>query len=546
VPALDSLSVDGSTLRLEWADGHRSTFHAVWLRDNCPCPDCRHPSGQRLLDSVGIPDGVDVASARAANGAVEAEFTDGHAARFDADWLREHCYCGEEDVRPERRLWDASIAAELPVGRFEEVADGGEPLRRWLAAVDELGFAILTGGPTEPGTVTRVAELFGFVRETNYGRLFDVRSVVNPSNLAYTGLGLGAHTDNPYRDPTPTLQLLHCLASSAGGGDSTLVDAFRVAEELRARTPESFELLAGQPVRFRYRDEDTELEAEHAVISLDLHGDVQAVHFNTRSTAPLRIAAELVEPYYDAYRAFGRLLASSEFQIRFTLEPGDLFIVDNLRVLHGRTGFSDAGERHLQGCYADIDGLRSRLAVLSRSVVDEIFRTFRERGDGAYLGEPVSISEHSLQTALEAERDGAHPTLVAASLLHDYGHLIHDHGDDAAEHGLDTRHEDVAHAFLAAHFGPEVVEPIRMHVAAKRYLCAVDPSYVAQLSQASLLSLELQGGPYDERETAEFETSPHADDAVRLRRYDDAGKVAGARTPGFEHYRPVLESVLRR
>jgi phosphonate degradation associated HDIG domain protein len=178
-------------------------------------------------------------------------------------------------------------------------------------------------------------------------------------------------------------------------------------------------------------------------------------------------------------------------------------------------------------------------------VVDEILRTFRERGAAAYLGEPVSLAEHSLQSAHAAEQDGAGPTLVAAALLHDYGHLIHDLPADCAEHGIDSRHEDVGHAFLARHFGPEVVEPIRMHVAAKRYLCAVDASYLAGLSPASLLSLELQGGPCDEDEVADFESSPFAQDAVRLRRYDDVGKVAGAPTPDLEHYRPVLEAALR-
>jgi gamma-butyrobetaine dioxygenase len=249
----------------------------------------------------------------------------------------------------------------LPVARYDDVAGGAAALRDWLAAVDELGFAILTGGPTEPETVTRVAELFGFVRETNYGRLFDVKTVVNPTNLAYTGLGLGAHTDNPYRDPTPTLQLLHCLASSAEGGENTLVDAFRVVEDLPR---DDLELLATQPVRFRYSDAATELESETPVISLDSRGDVQAVHYNTRSAQlPARAAAG----YYAAYQRFGRMLEAPEYRVQFKLGAGDLFIVDNLRVLHGRTGYaSSGGERHLQGCYADRDGLRSTLAVLSR------------------------------------------------------------------------------------------------------------------------------------------------------------------------------------
>ena len=358
------LGVQDSQLRIGWDDGHESRFHAIWLRDNCQCPDCRHPSGQRLLDTRRIPTDLALASARAENGAVAATFADGHAGTWDASWLRAHCYCGGEAAPARaRRLWDSSIQHSLPVRRYVDVAQGGSVLRDWLAAVDELGFAILAGGPTEPGTVTRTAELFGFVRETNYGRLFDVRSVVNPTNLAYTGLGLGAHTDNPYREPTPTLQLLHCLSSSAGGGENTLVDAFRVAADLPR---DELELLASTSIRFRYAYDDTELEAETPVISLDGRGELQAVHYNTRSCAPFRLPEALVEPYYAAYQRFGRLLEEPRYRIQFKLEPGDLFIVDNLRVLHGRTGYSEVGERHLQGCYADRDGLRSRLAVLSR------------------------------------------------------------------------------------------------------------------------------------------------------------------------------------
>jgi phosphonate degradation associated HDIG domain protein len=155
------------------------------------------------------------------------------------------------------------------------------------------------------------------------------------------------------------------------------------------------------------------------------------------------------------------------------------------------------------------------------------------------------MTEHMLQSAYAAEQEGAPPRLVAAALLHDYGHFIHDLPTDSAQHGVDTRHEEVAHAFLAEHFGPEIAEPIRMHVAAKRYLCAVEPSYVAELSPASIHSLELQGGPYTAGEVAEFEASPHADAAVRVRRYDDAGKVPGLRTPDLEHYRPILASAFK-
>jgi gamma-butyrobetaine dioxygenase len=334
-----------------------SRFHPLWLRDNCPCPECRHESGQRLLDTRTLPDDLSVVVVDG----YEVSFSDGHVSVFDPDWLRAHA--GDPHSRA-RRLWAAEIQDDLPSAPFDGVAAGGEALRRWLAWVDELGFAILTDGPTAPETVTRTAELFGFVRETNYGRLFDVKTVVNPTNLAYTGLGLGAHTDNPYREPTPTLQLLHCLASSAAGGENTLVDAFRVAQDL---PPDDFDLLARTSIRFRYADAGTELEAETPVISLDARGDVQAVHYNTRSVQPFRLPSDTVGRYYLAYQCFGRMLEAPEYRIQFKLVPGDLFIVDNLRVMHGRTGYAaTGGERHLQGCYADRDGLRSTLAVLSR------------------------------------------------------------------------------------------------------------------------------------------------------------------------------------
>jgi gamma-butyrobetaine dioxygenase len=178
-------------------------------------------------------------------------------------------------------------------------------------------------------------------------------------------------------------------------------------------------------------------------------------------------------------------------------------------------------------------------------LIDEIFRVFREYGSEEYLGERVSMTEHMLQSAYAAERDGAPFQLVAAALLHDYGHFIHEFPSDAADHGIDTQHEEVAHAFLSEHFGPEIAEPIRMHVAAKRYLCATDPSYLNELSPASVHSLTLQGGPYSPAEVAEFEMSPYARDAVRLRRYDDIGKVEGLETPDLEHYRLVLVASMR-
>jgi gamma-butyrobetaine dioxygenase len=173
-------------------------------------------------------------------------------------------------------------------------------------------------------------------------------------------------------------------------------------------------------------------------------------------------------------------------------------------------------------------------------IVDEIMERFLQRGVAAYHGEAVSQSEHALQAAALAEREGAPDRLVVAALLHDVGHLLEGQDEELAEHGLDGRHEEAGCAWLARFFGPEVTEPIRLHVAAKRYLCAVDPRYLDSLSTASRLSLSLQGGPMTADELSRFESVPFHDDAVSLRHWDDAAKIPGLSVPGLEHYRDCL------
>jgi phosphonate degradation associated HDIG domain protein len=178
------------------------------------------------------------------------------------------------------------------------------------------------------------------------------------------------------------------------------------------------------------------------------------------------------------------------------------------------------------------------------SVIDNIFRLFNERGHRHY-GEQVSEREHALQTATFAQQFGEPAPVVAAALLHDYGHLIHDLGEDIANHGIDARHEVLGADRLALSFGAEVVEPIRLHVAAKRYLCWKDRAYFDSLSPESRTSLGLQGGPMTDAEAQAFEQNPHHAAAVRLRRYDDMGKVSGMQTPDLEHFRPLLERLVQ-
>jgi len=178
------------------------------------------------------------------------------------------------------------------------------------------------------------------------------------------------------------------------------------------------------------------------------------------------------------------------------------------------------------------------------NVVDSIFRLFAQGGDAAYFGEAVSQTEHALQAAHLAKCASASDSLVVAALLHDVGHLLHGISETIADQGVDARHEGGGAAWLACHFGPAVVEPIRLHVAAKRYLCAADPTYLRQLSPASMQSLALQGGPFTSAEIRAFENRSYFADAVALRRWDDQAKVPGLDVPGLEHYRQRVEAAV--
>jgi len=177
-------------------------------------------------------------------------------------------------------------------------------------------------------------------------------------------------------------------------------------------------------------------------------------------------------------------------------------------------------------------------------IIDGIFAVYRERGHRAY-GEAVTELQHGLQCATLAHQEGASPEVIVASLLHDFGHLLHDLGEDIALKGVDARHEHVGANRLSAWFGPEVLEPIRLHAASKRYLCWKEAGYLAGLSEASLRSLELQGGVMTSGEAAAFEAGPHFGRAVEVRRYDDRGKDPHMATPGLEFFRPLMASLIQ-
>ena len=354
-------------------NGKPHRFHALWLRDNARDEYTRSPgNGQRLITILDIPEDTRIAEATISHGTASLRFEpESKVVNYDAAWLAAHAYDApaQKDqgwTAPDIERWDSRLHNAVPTGSWPVVSTGRAALGQWLRAIRRYGFAVMTDAPTTSGALCKVAELFGYVRETNYGRWFEVRAEVNPNNLAYTKLGLQAHTDNPYRDPVPTLQILVCLENSVDGGDSIVVDGFKAAERLKAENPSGFDLLTRHCARFAYEgSKGIRLRSKRPMIELGPDGELVAIRFNNRSAAAFTdIPYDNMEGFYAAYRRFAELIEDPAMEVTFKLKPGELFIIDNTRVLHARKGFSSSGRRWLQGCYADKDGLLSTLAAI--------------------------------------------------------------------------------------------------------------------------------------------------------------------------------------
>jgi len=366
---------DGAVLTLDTDSGAALRFHAVWLRDNARDSETRAPgNGQRLIALRDIAPDTRIASAAVGGDRLTVHFApEGKSVDYDIAWLQAHAYDRAQPGTPgwigdAITTWDSGLMDAVPVGDFAAVKRNPPALRDWLRQVRQYGFGKLTGGPVEPGALLQVAGLFGYVRETNYGVYFEVRTEVNPTNLAYTGLGLQAHTDNPYRDPVPTMQILYCLENSAEGGENMVVDGFKAALRLRAENPAWFELLTQHCARYEYAGEaGVCLRSRRPMIELAPDGELVAVRFNNRSTAAITdVPFNKMADYYTAYRRLGEIIDDTAMEVTFKLSPGECFIVDNTRVLHARKGYSGSGKRWLQGCYPDKDGLLSTLAALEQ------------------------------------------------------------------------------------------------------------------------------------------------------------------------------------
>jgi gamma-butyrobetaine dioxygenase len=348
---------------------------SLWLRDACSCRECRDEfSGQRLRGVLTLDAHTGIKSWREDGDDIEVTFTpDGHVSRFSRTWLAANAPGSSEvfDDRSERHRppWlAADLGGRPPEVLWRDLISQGDPRAAALGALMATGILLVRDVPIEHRMVLTVAESFAHVRTTNYGDLFDVRVEPNPVNLAFTGRAIAPHTDNPYRDPVPGLQLLHCLQSSPGGGDNVFIDGFAAARSVRDEDPLAFATLTSTALTFKYEDANALLRASGPIIAVNAAGDVRGIRWNDRSMQPPAVPPQDVEEVYRAMRRFAATLERPELHIHLRLEPGDCIVFDNTRVLHARTAFEGgSGARHLQGCYADVDGLASTLAVLERA-----------------------------------------------------------------------------------------------------------------------------------------------------------------------------------
>ncbi len=365
------LSVTPESLLLEWTCGGSGEFTSLWLRDNVS--EDRDPhSGQRLVDIADLPAEPLIRAATPADGALRIDWQEEARPTFyDLEWLHEYSHPAPRVTGESADLWLEGARlhawrdfAALPYPTLQEDA---AQRAQWLARLLRQGIAFLQGVPVHANGILEAMQWVGRVSATNYGEVFDVRSVAQPENLAYSDLGLGLHTDNPYREPVPGFQALHALVAAPEGGTSLFADGFALARHLRATEPEAFTVLTRTPVPFRYCSADALLYAERPLIQLDCRGEIAAVHYNSRSIAPLRLAAAETRAFYAAYRRFAALLREPCWQLRVILGDGDLVVFDNLRTLHGRTAFSSARHaRHLRGCYLTRDSVLSAAALQGR------------------------------------------------------------------------------------------------------------------------------------------------------------------------------------
>ncbi|MEM9564661.1 MAG: TauD/TfdA family dioxygenase [Actinomycetota bacterium] len=362
------LGTTADELTLTVSTGERLRFNRFWLRHNCPSIGQRASlfrsfSMADLADDLSLLDATTTAS----GDHVEISFSDGTRDTFAVDWLLDR-HQTVTDVTTAVVTWRAGD--ELPRLPFADLGLRSAGQLGLLEAVARTGAALVTGVPDAAATET-LAALLGPIRETDFGRIFDIVSEPDAFTPSQTADALDPHTDDPYRYNPAGVSILHCVVPSAAGGGSSIVDGFAVAEDIRRAAPDDFDLLSTVPVDFAHRRDETvdqgdevHLLASAPIIATDRRGDPCGIRFHERAMGVLSVDADLAERLYPAMRRFARAVRGDDYRWHRALRAGEALVYDNQRVLHGRDGFDAASRRHLRLCTVDRDQVHSRLRRL--------------------------------------------------------------------------------------------------------------------------------------------------------------------------------------
>lgn len=365
---IERLASENDLLRVHWSDGDASDHLWIWLRDHSHDEATLHPSThQREVYTAGLASDLHATEVTVDGDVLRIAWADPQepATLLPVAFLRSHRRPSSVDdaTAVERVLWDGtSILDDWPVVDHDAVMSDDAAAAAWLDHIARFGFCIVSGTPTTMAATEALARRIGYVRETIFGGMWEFQADLSRADTAYTNHTLRPHTDGTYSHDAPGLQLLHCLAFDGTGGESTMVDGFRVAAQLRVAEPDLYEVLSTVEVPGRYVGDGVHLRAERPVFRHGADGLLIQVSFNNADRAPFSLSTDDMRRFYEALRAFEHRVNDERLQWHRVNRPGDALVFDNWRVLHGRLAYT--GHRHLCGCYVNREDYLSRRRML--------------------------------------------------------------------------------------------------------------------------------------------------------------------------------------
>ena len=347
--------------------GAKKEIHPFWLRERVNSENfLDQKTQQRLFDPTMLKNSSEISKVNISDKFLEVSFKDGSYAKLVIENILKEFEKDNELYFINKISWKSDFQNNN-IYKFNKNFFEEKIMYESLLDFYKYGFVIFENVPTQDNFIVNFANSIGSIRPTNFGEFFNVKSKPNPNDLAYTSLPLAPHTDNPYRKPVPCIQLLHCIENEVGGGLSTLVDGLAVTEELKKEHPSFFQILTEIKVRFQFVDDNVVLEDWAEMIQLDENKRLKQVRFSPRLDFVPLMDKEKLELYYAARNKISEMYNSKKFRIEFKLKPGDLLMMDNYRLLHGRTEYNaNEGNRFLQGCYIDYDSTEGKLKHLKR------------------------------------------------------------------------------------------------------------------------------------------------------------------------------------